>query len=814
MARLMQTALFPRPGPLLRAKLSAAAVALAALATSAAWAAEHTVKMIDAPPYFDKLDLQVKVDDTVTWVNGGPELAHIVMDGELNLYSQDVAPGKSWSFKFTKPGVYNYICHRHFFMKARVTVRAPDGSTEAEPEFLYQRAFREFVIPTMQSVPRMIVAGNDHRMWFTEGGGDFYGFEDIPAQNKIASIDESGRVVEYATPTPDSDGSKVGVDSLVLDKYGNIWFTERLTNRIGKLTPQGRITEFQIPTPGGYALGVDIDAQGRIWFAERFGNRIGYIEPSGKITEIELPDKDSEPRTIFVDSKGRVWYTARAANEIGYYEPVAKRFVRLKIPTKQARPAGIAEAPDGSIYFVQMVGNKVAKVEGEQIVEYSLPTPFAAPFKIVPDGRGHLWFTEVYANAIGKFDLKTGEITEYKIPTSDSRPGGIAVDAKGRVWFTQQLGNKISYFDPGAWAELQARAKTAPAPARPEPSKATIPQAEAPVPEAAPRVPVSEAPHQLPDAVRLAKAVIDYKVPTPGGGPGNTLIAGSGGWLWFPMMFGNKVGAIHQETKAFREVPLPRPVSMPVSIAMGASDVLWVAEFRGNALARVDLATSAVEEFPVPWPNSLPSSVAIDESGTVWMALMGDNSIVSFDARTRQFTRHAMPMPGSNPLFLMADGAGGLWVSAAKDDGSYVAHFDRRRTAFEVYRTEDPNANPTGLLADGPGLWVAEGGTGHLSRLDPATRRWQRYRMPGAQAEPVRLARDTKGRIWIADGGEIGSVGGNRLAVFNPSDATFTTMPMVNSQSKPMGIFVCPSGDIWFTQQGANRISHIKADAI
>lgn len=764
---------------------------------AATFAATHVVKMLDAPPYFDKLDLEVRVGDTVTWTNAGPELAHIVMDGELNLYSQDISPGKTWSYTFSKPGVYSYICHRHFFMKARVTVRDASGSTQAVPDHPYQRAFREFVIPTMQSVPRMIVAGPEGRMWFTEGGGDFYGFEDIPAQNKIASIDEHGRIVEYATPTPGSDGSKVGVDSLVMDRKGNVWFTERLTNRIGRLTPQGQITEFQIPTPGGYALGVDIDAKGRVWFAERFGNRIGYIEPDGKITEIELPEKDSEPRTIFVDSRMRVWYTARAANEIGYYEPEQRRFVRLKLPTKQARPAGIAEAPDGTIYFVEMVGNKVAKVVGDQIVEYNLPTPFAAPFKIVPDGRGYLWFTEVYANQIGRFDLRTGEIVEFKIPTPDSRPGGIAVDAKGRVWFTQQMGNKIAYFDPGL---LDDPAQQAGRPDR----KA----------EAAAQGPQAAAPKLLPEPGALQGAMADYRVPSAGGGPGNTFVPDADGWLWFPLMFGNKVAAIHETSKAFREIALPRAVSMPVGVARGPDGALWVAEFRGNAVARIDPKTEAVQEFPLPWHNTLPSAVVVDDSGGVWVALMANNAVARLDPATGRYTRHEMPEAGSNPLFLLPDGRGGLWISAAKDEGSYVAHLDVARGAFRTFKSDDPNANPTGMLSDAAGIWVAEGGSGHVSLLDPATGRWQRFRMPGERAAPVRLARDAQGRIWIADGGEIGSVGGNQVAVFDPASGRFSAVPMRNHQAKPMGIYVAGNGDVWFTQQGANRVSVIRAEAI
>jgi streptogramin lyase/plastocyanin len=792
-----------RPAVLIRQATGSCLLLLGLLVARLAAAASVEIKMTDAPPYFDKPSVDIRVGDTVTWSNTGPEMVHVVMDGDLTLFSQDITVGKSWSHVFTKAGVYRYICHRHFFMRGQITVHNSDGTTSSPPDFPYQRAFHEFVIPTMQSVPRMIIPSKvDQRMWFTEGGGDFYGFEDIPAQNKVASIDADGHIVEYATPTPDSDGGKIGVDSLVMNDAGEIFFTERLTNRIGVLDAKGAIKEFQIPTKNGYALGVDIDRNNNIWFAERYGNRIGYIDRAGKITEIELPSKESEPRTIFVDSRHRIWYTARVANEIAYFDPDVQEFVRLQIPTKEARPAGIAEAPDGTIYFVEMVGNKVAKVMGKEIVEYSLPTAFAAPFKIAPDSSGHLWFTEVYASAIGRFDLKTGQITEYKTPTLDSRPGGIAVDHAGRVWFTQQMGNKIAYLDQTQLSQSEASAARPTSVAAPVAGTSDVPT----------HSPKREEPSPPPAAT--GAEVINFRVPTPGGAPGNTLVEDDRGWLWFTQLFGNKIGAINRVSHDFREIELPRPVSMPTGLCLDPHGPIWVVEFRGNALARIAPSNGQLEEFALPWPNTLPTAVTLDEHGAVWVALMRTGSIARFDPATHSFTLVPLPEIDSNPLFLAADNHGGIWVSVAKDGGGYVARFDIQHKRFRTYKTVDADATPVGLLMDGTSLWVAEGGSGYLSRLDPRSGRWDRHRIPGEESGPVRLAKDGEGRIWIADGGSIGSSGGNKLAVFDPRTASFQVIPMAVRDAKPMAVYSSSDGAIWFTQQGANRISMIPAHGV
>lgn len=773
----------------------------------------YKIKMFDAPPYFSNLNLEAKVGDTVEWINSGPEMVHIVMDKNMTLFSQDIPVGKNWSHTFTKAGIYQYICHRHFFMRGTVTVKNPDGSTTSEPDFPYQPAFTEHVIPTLQSVPRMIITSKvDDRIWFTEGGGEFYGFEDIPAQNKIASINKDGQIVEFATPTPNGNTTKIGVDSLVMDKRGTIYFTERFTNKIGLLRPDGSIKEYSLPTKGGYALGVDIDSKGNIWFAERYGNRIGWMTPEGKITEIELPEKDSEPRTVFVDSKDRVWYTARVANEIGYYDSKIKRLVRLTIPTKLARPAGIAETTDGTIYFVEMVGNKVAKVVGNQIIEYNIPTPFSAPFKIVPDHDGYLWFTQVYSNSIGKFDPRSGQITEYKIPTIDSRPGGIAVDKQGHIWFTQQMGNKITQFDPvlaERYAEedrLKRKAAAARAPS------------VLPGPQSLWQVPRPAASSAFLKASEISSGTAtkfdEYRVPTAGAWPGNTLIEDGAGWLWFTEMFGNKVGAINVRTQEFKEILLPTPTSMPVGLAREPSGVLWVTLFRSNALVRIEPDSGAVIEYPIREPSGLPSGVTLGLDGDVWITLLGHNKIARFNRQSKTFTYYTLPIPDSNPLQIVAGANGDLWVSAAQEEKSYIAQFDPAKETFKIHHTPTPNAQPVGLLLDGTTLWVAEGGAGKLGQFDINTHEWQEHTIPGEKSQPVKLTKDRHGNIWISDGGELGSVGGNQLVVFNPATKRFSKIPMRTRDAKPMGITLGSDGNVWFTQQGANRISRITPESI
>jgi plastocyanin len=77
---------------------------------------------------FMPMNLTVKAGTTVTWVNQDEAEHTIVADSGLFesevLMTANVAPGASFSFTFTEPGTYDYICSIHPAMKGTITVEA------------------------------------------------------------------------------------------------------------------------------------------------------------------------------------------------------------------------------------------------------------------------------------------------------------------------------------------------------------------------------------------------------------------------------------------------------------------------------------------------------------------------------------------------------------------------------------------------------------------------------------------------------------------------------------------------------------------
>src|SRR5262245_7913108 len=58
------------------------------------------------------------------------------------------------------------------------------------------------------------------------------------------------------------------------------------------------ISEFPIPTQGSNPAGIAAGADGNLWFTEVVGNKIGRIATDGTIAEFAIPTPLSEPTSI------------------------------------------------------------------------------------------------------------------------------------------------------------------------------------------------------------------------------------------------------------------------------------------------------------------------------------------------------------------------------------------------------------------------------------------------------------------------------------------------------------------------------------
>jgi hypothetical protein len=84
-------------------------------------AASHQVQITDSA--FGTAVLTVQVGDTVTWSNVD-DRPHTVTSDDGTFDSGNMNEGASFSFTFTEPGTYTYVCAYHDEMRATIVVEA------------------------------------------------------------------------------------------------------------------------------------------------------------------------------------------------------------------------------------------------------------------------------------------------------------------------------------------------------------------------------------------------------------------------------------------------------------------------------------------------------------------------------------------------------------------------------------------------------------------------------------------------------------------------------------------------------------------
>ena len=79
-----------------------------------------TIKLFQFQPG----QLQVKAGTAVTWINDDEIVHTVTLDAKEKSFDAVLDDkGKSFSFTFTKPGIYTYYCDRHEHMRGDIEVR-------------------------------------------------------------------------------------------------------------------------------------------------------------------------------------------------------------------------------------------------------------------------------------------------------------------------------------------------------------------------------------------------------------------------------------------------------------------------------------------------------------------------------------------------------------------------------------------------------------------------------------------------------------------------------------------------------------------
>jgi streptogramin lyase len=269
-------------------------------------------------------------------------------------------------------------------------------------------------------------------------------------------IDRIGHLIYTDSSQMEWHEYPLAIDSrpfrMALDQ-NNLWFTERGTNRIGRLNIlTEQFDEFYthgLSSNAGLA-NIKLDGTGRVWVTGQWSNEL-----------IELTITDTSDYAFrnythsfliaplglaFVPDHG-IWVTSRGKSRLGFWHFGAQSFFWLPTQTIPITSTPVEfvyqfidndSAPYSLLWFTNYTNHSL-DVLGFHTIIARKPFPVAVnPFNLVSQSLNEFWMTQQDAlGSIGRFDLAdwvSPTFVSYPLPIVGLLPDGMALASDGGAW--------------------------------------------------------------------------------------------------------------------------------------------------------------------------------------------------------------------------------------------------------------------------------------------------------------------------------------------------------------------------------------------
>lgn len=539
-------------------------------------------------------------------------------------------------------------------------------------------------VPTEGAWPTGLAIGPDGRVWFTETKGDRLGVLD-PA---------TGAVREIAFPW-----DAAGATGIAVDEAGRVFVAARDRNTILRFDPETeQFRQYRVPTPESKPCGVTV-AKGQVWFSERNGNKIGRIDLDGSIREYTVSPGHSGPFIIAVDEEGGVWFSQIFTDSIGRLDPSSGAVEVFEIPGERVNPAGIALDSKGNVWFAGQASNELGVLVRTDLSYGLEKRPAGAP----PAGRA------------GGSELPSHWFSELEVPTATSIPGIVAVDTAGTVWFTEMGGGWVGPgFPPGPPGSKVGLVRDGKVRELATPTPESGPTSLALDP-CGPDVWFTER-----RANRIARIrddeITEYEIPLGHDSEPVGIALDLDHDVWVALSKADAIGRMTPRG-VWSFARLPGEGLEPRTVFVDRNDQVWFSEKTGNHIGRVDKKTMAVERWEIPTRMAWPLSIVDAPDGKIWFAQMRSDKLGVFDPETEQFAEHAMPVQSAPFKIVYDEEEGAVWVSTVFYNAILRFDLDAKRVT-EVYEVPSQGAWVGGLDLDGDRcIWFSEQFANRIGRL-------------------------------------------------------------------------------------------------
>jgi virginiamycin B lyase len=255
---------------------------------------------------------------------------------------------------------------------------------------------------------------------------------------------------------------------VIVDSAGIVWYSNFGEQEIGKFDPKtGTLKEYSIPiTKPGWPvgeLGLRTDRQGNLWFGVSFQAAVAKFDPKAEtfqmfpltgefnkdMTQINM----ASPQSSYVD--GKVWLQNNGFAMIHRLDPATGKFEDFA-PFKNAKEGenhniyDVIPDSHNNAYFTDFYAEHIGRIDAKTgaIKLWPTPTRASAPRRAQMDAEDRLWIGEYRGNRIAMFDTKTEKFQEWEAPTPFSAPYDIAIDKHGFAWTGSMSSDRVLRLNP------------------------------------------------------------------------------------------------------------------------------------------------------------------------------------------------------------------------------------------------------------------------------------------------------------------------------------------------------------------------------
>jgi DNA-binding beta-propeller fold protein YncE len=198
----------------------------------------------------------------------------------------------------------------------------------------------------------------------------------------------------------------------------------------------------------------------------------------------------------------------------------------------------------------------------------------------------------------------------------------------------------------------------------------------------------------------------------------------------------------------------------PRGVAIGTKGSLLITDTGNNRVEEFSEKGEYTSQFGAKGAGngqfSSPKGIAIDLKGNIWVADSGNNRVQEFNSKHEYVQQFGT---GTNPVGVAIDSKGDVWSDDEAATGAIEEHNEKGEfvRAFSSEGTENGELKePKRLAIDSSGdLWVADGGNDRVDVFNEKGEYVTKFGGAGSGGEqmkyPTGVAFGSNGNVWVAD---------------------------------------------------------------